>query len=84
MNIRAKFMLQEHRRFSWDGKHFSHTFVFRPQYDPSIPEDPRYNRATPSGEMTLTVDNPAVVECWANQMGQQFYLDFTPAADDAV
>jgi hypothetical protein len=76
MSVRAKFRLQEHREYSSDGKYFGHTFIFRPMYDPSIPEDQRFAEASPSGELTINVDNPAVVEMWKNNLGYQFYLDF--------
>lgn len=83
-NIRAKIMLTEHRRSTWNGKHYSHQFIFHAQYDDSIPEDQRFATATPSARMTLTVDNPAVIEQWAGMVGRQFYLDFTPTeASDA-
>lgn len=83
MRIRAKFQLQEHRQTSWGGEHCSHTFIFRPSYDPNIPEDQRFAKASPSGEMSITVDNPPVIEYWTARLGKQFYLDFTPAEDAA-
>lgn len=79
MNVRAKFMLQEHRIYGYGGDHRSHTFVFRPQYDPNIPEDRRFAQASPSGELSITVDNPSVVAVWEGKQGKQFYLDWTPA-----
>lgn len=83
MKIRAKFMLQEHRIFGYGSPHRTHTFIFRPQYDTSIPEDRRFALATPTGEMSITVDNPTVLEAWMGQEGKQFYLDFTPAPDES-
>ncbi|MEU9888660.1 hypothetical protein [Sphaerisporangium sp. NPDC051011] len=50
-------------------------YRFQPQYDASIPEDQRYARYTPSGELRITVDNPAV----SFEPGRAYYLDFTPA-----
>lgn len=79
MNIRAKFMLQEHRIYSWHPDRSQHTFVLRPQYDDNIPEDQRFHQATPTGELTMLVDNPAVVEYLSKMLNKQFYLDFTPA-----
>lgn len=40
-------------------------------------EDNTYSKATPSGDLTMQIDNPAV----RGQIkpGQKFYLDFTPA-----
>ena len=78
MNVRAKFMLQEHRVYGYSGEHRQHTFIFRPQYDPNIPEDQRFAKASPTGELTITVDNPTVIAAWEGQQGKQFYLDFVP------
>lgn len=54
------------------------TYRFSPQYDPSVPEDQRYARYTPTGELRIQVDNPAVVF----EPGKQYYLDFTPVEEN--
>lgn len=41
-----------------------------------VPENQRFHKYTPSGELTMYVDNPAVVA--AMPVGSTFYLDFTP------
>jgi len=78
MMTRAKFMLTAHTEMaygpdSWRG----HEFKFSAQYDPTIPEDQRFAAASPSGSMTVQVDNPAVIEAWSPMLGKQFYLDLT-------
>ena len=83
MLVKAKFMLTSHNCEVW-GNGDAHEFTFTPQYDPKIPEDQRFNKATPSGKLTIRVDNPAVVEFWRGQLGKQFYLDFTPENVDAA
>ncbi|MFC6080898.1 hypothetical protein [Sphaerisporangium aureirubrum] len=50
---------------------------FTPEYDASVPEDQRYARYTPSGELWLMVTNPAV----DFRPGQSYYLDFTPVEE---
>lgn len=50
------------------------TYKFMATYDPDMPEDQRYADATPSGQLTIRVDNPAVEFV----PGQYYYLDFTP------
>ena len=72
MNVRAKFQVQSHE------KHASGATTVRlsPCYDMSIPEDQRFNKATPSGSMQLYIDNPSAVE--ALELGKYFYVDFTP------
>lgn len=85
MLVKAKFMLTEHKhggRGQTPDWHW-HEFTFTPQYDPNLPEDQRFNKASPTGVLTIRVDNPSVVDFWKNQVGKQFYLDFTPADDAA-
>ncbi|MER5912308.1 hypothetical protein ABT124_17890 [Streptomyces sp. NPDC001982] len=50
------------------------TYRFTAMYDTTVPEDQRYAQATPSGQLTIAVDNPAVVF----EPGKSYYLDFTP------
>lgn len=50
-------------------------FNFEAQYDPNIPEDQRFAKATPVGKLTMNVDNPTVVF----EPGKSYYLDITPA-----
>ena len=74
MAVRAKFAVQSVKSFAggWGGKEIT----LAPQYDPSIPEDQRYAKATPTGQIVLTIDNPAASEQLA--LGKAFYVDFTP------
>jgi hypothetical protein len=78
MNVRAKFMLMSVKHMHWGGSEYQ----FSPQYDPSIPEDQRFAQASPSGSLTITVDNPAVHAAW--KVGEQYYLDFTPVPEPAA
>jgi len=82
MNVQAKFMLQEMQTTSFGGGHQYLTFVFRPQYDPNIPEDQRFAKATPNGELKISVDNPAVAEEWKKMLGKQFHLTFSPLPEE--
>ena len=71
--VRAKFKvtgIEEH----YPG---SRKVTFSTQYDASIPEDVRFNKATPSGRIEMQIDNPAVLV--QLPLGQSFYVDFTPA-----
>ena len=52
---------------------------FQACYDPSIPEDARFQAATPNAEMTAWVENPKALEQF--KIGTAFYVDFTPAPD---
>ena len=72
--VRAKFQLQEVSHHSWSG---GKTLVFRPMYDQSIEEDKRLSKATPSGELTMLVDNPAALE--RLELGKYYYFDISEA-----
>ena len=48
--------------------------IFVDFYDTSVPEDQRYATATACGELTLTVDDPAV----SFEPGAHYYLAFAP------
>lgn len=55
----------------------SRRFKFQAMYDDRVPEQARYAKYTPSGELTITVDNPAVQ--W--ETGKFYYLDVVEAID---
>jgi hypothetical protein len=55
---------------------YSKTLNFTSQYDTSIPEDQRFQKATPSASAKFVVDNPAALEQFVP--GECYYLDFTP------
>lgn len=71
----------EQKRYTGSGEEpttvmvWPRTYEFSATYDPDVPEDQRYALATPYGQLTIQVDNPAV----SFVPGQQYYLDFTPA-----
>ena len=52
----------------------SRVYDFTAVYDPDSPEDQRYAKATPTGSMSLTVDNPNAEFV----PGKAYYLDITP------
>lgn len=73
MSVRAKMKLTaitEHA--NWQGKRLR----FESQYDMSIPEDQRFQKATPSANAEFTIDNPPALEQF--KLGDDYYLDFTP------
>lgn len=73
LNVRAKFKVVSITQHEYFGK----TIKLSAQYDQSIPEDRRYAQATPSGELTMFVNNPPAADAF--KPGQYVYLDFTPA-----
>jgi hypothetical protein len=74
MAVRAKFKLTEITATAWGGKRLK----FSCEYDSTIPEDQRFQKATPSGSIEMQIDNPAAVEQF--ELGKTYYADFTPAA----
>lgn len=74
---RAKFRCQSVESFS-AAPEGQRAYRFTAEYDASLPEDRRYARYTPSGELRIVVTNPAV----SFELGASYYLDITPASAD--
>ena len=81
MAVRAKLQLQDITKTSWMAPGAA-KLTFRAQYDASIPEDQRFQSATPNAEATFQIDNPAALEQF--KMGECYYVDFTPAQPPTV
>lgn len=75
ITTRAKFKCISETRNSYNVADGVRTYEFQAMYDADVPEDQRYAKYTPSGSLKITVDNPNVTF----ELGQQYYLDFTPA-----
>lgn len=75
MTVRAKMKLHAvtSHAYSADAK----TLKFHTEYDQSIPEDQRFQKATPTGTIEIQIDNPAAVAQF--ELGKSYYVDFTPA-----
>jgi hypothetical protein len=68
MSVRAKFRCMSDTTMVNN----QHTYRFVPVVDDGTPENERYHRYTPSGELTLVVDNPAV----GFKVGECYYGEF--------
>lgn len=80
MTVRAKLRLTQITEYKWGpDAHIHRTLRFETQYDDKIPEDQRFQKATPSGHCELQIDNPAALEQF--QHGKAYYVDFEPAGD---
>jgi hypothetical protein len=73
MTVRSKFQLVEVTLYAWT---MAKTLTFRTVYDPNIPEDVRFQKATPNGEFKQYVDNPAALAQFT--LGEFYYFDATP------
>lgn len=82
MPVRAKFRctFETHKKWGPEDSQVVRSYDFMATYDPDVPEDQRYAKASPSGSLTIQVDNPAV----AFTPGQSYYLDFTPVDEEAT
>lgn len=50
---------------------------FRAQYDNTLPEDQRFQKATPSASAEFQVDNEAALSQFT--VGKNYYFDIVPA-----
>ncbi|GIH26050.1 hypothetical protein Aph01nite_43600 [Acrocarpospora phusangensis] len=75
MSVRAKFRCRSVETYGPNAQ--QRTYRFGAVADDGIPENQRYARYTPIGELSISVDNPDVVF----EPGKCYYLDFTPAED---
>lgn len=72
MAVRAKFRCQSAEHFAVASQQVNYRFT--PEYDDSIPEDQRYAKFTPMGELKISVTNPAV----SFEPGTHYYIDISP------
>ncbi|MFK0155366.1 hypothetical protein ACIQVK_25235 [Streptomyces sp. NPDC090493] len=81
MAVRAKFRCNTEtvRRWGPAESQAARSYEFLAVYDPDLPEDQRYAKASPSGNLTIQVDNPNVTFT----PGASYYLDFTPVDEPA-
>ncbi len=64
-------------KFYCTGKEGTTVFLHTVYSEDIQSEDGRFTKATPWGELRMTVDNPnAAIQF---EVGQKFFVDFTPA-----
>ena len=71
--VRGKFTVSEITTYQYGSK----KITLQALYDPNLPEDQKYAKATPSGTITMQVDNPPAADYL--EIGKAFYVDFTRA-----
>lgn len=76
MSVRAKFRCMSDMAMIGD----QHSYRFIPVVDDGVPENERYHKYTPGGELTLVVDNPNV----RFKVGEHYYLDFNRVPAEPV
>jgi len=70
MSVRAKFRVAHVTDYGNNFKEVHLTAV----YDDGIPENARFNKVTPTGTLTMTINNPPASDVFTP--GKEFYLDF--------
>lgn len=75
MAVRGKFRCQfeTHKRWGSGGDCEQRSYEFSAVYDDGNEENQKFAKATPNGQLTVMVDNPAVVF----KPGKFYYLDLT-------
>lgn len=72
--VRAKLVVVSIKTNHWNPN--QRVIELNAQYDESIPEDQRFQKATPSANFTATVDNPGAID--ELRLGRAFYVDMIP------
>jgi hypothetical protein len=73
MSVRAKFVVAGINQQSKTSKQITLSAVTTDD----TPENQRFHKYTPSGTITMQVDNPPAADAF--EFGKAFYVDFTPA-----
>lgn len=77
MTVRAKLKLTQIKEVKYHKDMPAQTTLrFDCQYDQAIPDDQRFQKATPSGFIDLQIDNPAALAQF--ELNKCYYVDFTP------
>jgi hypothetical protein len=71
--VRAKFICQSIKVYAYGAREMRLIAA----YDDVTPENQRFSKDTPSGTLTITVDNPSAAAFFIP--GQAYYLDLTKA-----
>lgn len=74
--VRAKV---EHTAITINHNGYASQLKFSTVYDQNTPEDKRFQKATPWGEIVMNVDNPAALAFF--KPGKKYYVDFTEVPD---
>lgn len=74
MSVRGKFKLVQICSLSWNtgAKELKFNAVCSDDTD----ENKKFHKYTPSGTITMTVDNPEAMEQF--ELGKDYYVDFLP------
>lgn len=77
---RCKFQVQSVTHMAYGGR----TVKLQTQYDNTVPEDRAFTKATPSGSMEITIDNPAVFDVFTPGANASFICDLLEGGDETA
>ncbi len=72
--VRGKFRVTSIKHVDWNPE--VRVIELMAVSNDGTPENDRFHKFTPSGTITMTVDNPPAAE--QLKLGHAFYVDFTP------
>lgn len=75
--VRGKFQVIKISQVNWSKD--ARIVELQALMDSSTEENKRFARYTPSGSITMTIDNPSASDYLA--LGKKFYVDFTEAEE---
>ena len=75
MAVRGKFKLAESTQVDYNPE--VRKLKFYAVTNDGTEENAKFHKYTPTGEVTMTVDNPAASDQF--EIGKSYYVDFTPA-----
>lgn len=77
--VRAKFWITGIQHQSPKGAEHDQvaTVTMQPVYVTEAGENADWSKYTPSGEIKMTITNPAAIEAF--ELGASYFVDFTPA-----
>lgn len=63
-----------------ENEETARTYTLSAVYDTSTPENERFTKATPWGDIKIRIDNPAA----RFEVGEYYYIDFTKVVEKPV
>lgn len=73
--VRGKWRLDEIHALYWNST--AKRYVFNAVCNDGTPENERYHKFTPSGSMTMIIDNPSAQSKF--ELGKEYFFDASPA-----
>ena len=73
--VRGKFVVTKIAQMSWSKD--AREVTLAATYDQQTEENRRFSKATPSGSITMTIDNPPASDYFT--LGKTVYVDFSDA-----